>query len=180
MNVRDEYFEWMYNLICSNKNKSYHYLLSQLFETPFQYIHPMDANREADGISLRYEWGRSNGYADSITAGTIDICPCSVLEMIVALALRCETTIMADSDKGDRTAKWIWIMLRNLGLESFYDENYHDEAVIFILEKFMSRDYNSDGSDGGLFILQNPREDLRETEIWYQAMWYLSERIERS
>lgn len=180
MNARDEYFEWIYNLICSNKTKSYHYLLNQLFDTPFQYSHPMDANREADGIGLRYDWGRSNGYADAITADTIDITPCSVLEMIVALAIRCETTIMADADKGDRTAKWVWVMLRNLGLESFDDNNYHDEAISFVMERFMLREYNPDGSNGGLFILQNPRADLRETEIWYQAMWYLSERIERS
>lgn len=180
MDVRDEYFEWMYNIICSGKKASYYYLLNQLFDTAFQYTHPMDANRVADGVELRYIWGRSNGYADDILKRTIDCYPCSVLEMIVALAIRCEETIMSNSDYGDRTSKWIWTMFRNLGIDNCSDEKYYNsEFVAYAIDRFMLHQYNYDGSGGGLFILQNPRSDLRETEIWYQAMWYLSERLKK-
>jgi hypothetical protein len=44
----------------------------------------------------------------------------------------------------------------------------------------MDREYNPDGSNGGLFVLKNPRADLRETEIWYQAMWYLTEQLKEA
>ena len=176
--IRQEYFEWMYGTICSGRTKSYYYLLDQLFNTPFQVCHPMDTNRVADAAELRYTWGHDRGYADYIIARTVDSYPCSVLEILVALAIRCEG-IMSDSSYGDRTAKWIWVMLKNLGLDTMDDDNYHDEQIAYILEIFMNREYNADGSEGGLFVISNPRADLRETEIWYQAMWYLTERYER-
>lgn len=179
MDVRQEYFEWLYGIVCSGKNKSYHYLLDQLFSTEFQYTNPMDSNRVADAIELRYTWGRECGYADYIIARTLDNYPCSVLEMMVALSIRCEETIMSDPSYGDRTSKWIWVMLRNLGLDTMDDDNYHDEQIAYNLERFMDRDYDSDGSNGGMFVVSNPRADLRDTDIWYQAMWYLTERYER-
>ena len=86
---------------------------------------------------------------------------------------------MSDPNYGDRTPKWIWVMLKNLGLDSM-DDNHYDEAVAtFALEKWMKREYEYNGSGGGIFVLRNPRADLRDTEIWYQAMWYLTERYER-
>jgi hypothetical protein len=179
MNVRDEYFNWLYNIVCGGTAKSYYYLMNRLYSVAFQYTHPLDGNRAADGEELRYTWGHSYGYADPIIASTIDDIPCSVLEMIVALAMRCEGDIMTDSKYGDRTAKWIWVMLKNLGLIDMDDEHYDDERVCQALDIFMSRQYNPDGSNGALFVLKNPRGDLRDTEVWYQAMWYLSEKYER-
>lgn len=178
--IRQEYFEWIYGIICSGKKESYYYLLDQMFNTPFQYSHPMDSNRVADAQGLRYIWGRECGYADSIIAATLDIYECSVLEILVALAARCEEQIMYDSAYGDRTAEWIWVMLHNLDLDDMDDEHYHDEAIAHALDKFMDREYNPDGSNGGLFVLKNPRADLRETEIWYQAMWYLTEQLKEA
>lgn len=175
--IKEEYFEWLYGIVCSGKQRSYHYLLDQLFYTEFRYSHPMDSNRASDGRGLRYTWGRSSGYADYIIENTLDIYPCSVLEVLVALSLRCEEQITYDSTYGDRTSKWIWVMLRNLNLENMYDENYHEEMIGYVLDKWMDRQYNYDGSNGGIFVIKEPRADLRLTDIWYQAMWYLTERL---
>ena len=54
------------------------------------------------------------------------------------------------------------------------DNNYSELRVEEAIYRFMNRDYDSNGR-GGLFIVNNPRQDLREVEIWYQMHWYLNE-----
>lgn len=52
-------------------------------------------------------------------ASYLDNRPCSVLEMIIALAIRLEEHIMDDPDIGNRTGQWFWDMIVSLGL-GFY------------------------------------------------------------
>lgn len=97
------------------------------------------------------------------------------LEMMTALAIRCEEHIMGDPDIGDRTGQWFWSMLSNLGLGSMSDTNFDKYRVDMALERFLERDYQRNGK-GGLFTVNNGR-DMRATEIWYQMNYYLSEVI---
>ena len=50
------------------------------------------------------------------------------------------------------------------------------KEVIF---RFLHRQYKPNG-EGGLFTLEHPKYDLRNEEIWYQAMWYLDENFDFS
>lgn len=126
----------------------------------------MDRNRAADGIDLRYKYGCDNDILDE---------PCSILEMLIALAVRIENQIMNDYDSGDRTSQWFWLMLTNLGLNRMDDDHYDEETVDWFLDRFLNREYDCNGEGGGLFILERPFDDLREVEIWVQANWYLGE-----
>ena len=67
-----------------------------------------------------------------------------------------------------------WIMLDNLGLSEMDDMHFDINIVEQAVDRFLDRDYMADG-DGGLFILEFPRRDLRGVEIWYQMCWYLDE-----
>lgn len=170
-----DYFEWLCSFVCDEKEKrSYERMLRHLFETQFTYIIDMDANRISDGIDLRYRFGRELGERDSAIASQLDIYPCNVLEVLIALSLRIEN-VMDNPNIGNRTKHWFWMMLDNLSLSGmfdyFYDENHVNEA----LEIFMNRKYQSDGSGGGLVVIRNPRMDMRFVEIWDQVNWYLSE-----
>ena len=110
-------------------------------------------------------------------ASLLDVVPCSVLEMMLALSIRCEEHIMDDPEIGNRTGEWFWIMIVNLGLGSMDDTRYDEEYVDDILDKFLNREYDADGT-GGLFPVRNPRYaqyDLRNVDIWYQLNWYLQE-----
>ena len=98
--------------------------------------------------------------------------PCSVLEMMVALAIRCEETIMDNPAYGDRTAQWFWGMIRTLGLYSMTDDRFDQEYVDMVIDRFLNRDYEPNG-EGGLFKINNCKYDLRKIEIWYQLCWYL-------
>lgn len=171
------YFDWIYQLVNNDqylKHLSYRKLFETLYRTEFIYILHMDGNRAEDGIDIRYRFGYEYGVDDCVIAEGLDTRPCSVLEMLVALSIRCEENIMEDEAIGDRTGQWFWGMIASLGLGSMSDNRFDAEYVDYILDRFMNRKYDPDGR-GGLFTLENPRRDLRNVEIWYQAMWYLDE-----
>ena len=148
-----------------------------LSKTDFYYTIPMDGNREADGIDLRYRFGYENSYDESMIAAYLDDRPCSVLEMMIALAIRCEENIMDDPDIGDRTGQWFWSMIENLGLSDMDDAEYDELYVHRIVKRFLDRGYKKNG-EGGLFTIHHSAgRDLRNVEIWYQMCWYLDELV---
>lgn len=174
----DRYFDWMYQLVVDSRysNKSYRRLFVKLYDTEFIYTIPMDGNRAEDGIDLRYRFGREHLYDDAMVATCLDDRPCSILEMMVALAIRCEEHLMDDPDIGNRTGQWFWGMLVSLGLGSMNDTRYDPGRVDYILNRFLEHDYQRNG-EGGLFTVDHSDYDMRTIEIWYQMNCYLNEII---
>lgn len=174
-NLDNEYFDWMYDLVCENKRASYRKLLRYLYDREFTYTIEMDDNRAEDGVDLRYRFAYGRRYRDpTVVAKTLNDRPCSVLEMMVALAIRCEEQIMDDPDIGNRTDRWFWDMIDNLGLSSMSDTRYNDRYVHKTIDRFLNREYKANG-EGGLFTVKNCKYDLRTVEIWYQMNWYLND-----
>ena len=172
--IQSAYFKWMCDLVSDDEYKtpSYKKLLSYLNEVEFIYILPMDGNRMYDGIDLRYRFGRECGYSDPEVATYLDDRPCSVLEMMVALAKRCEDDIMDDPDVGNRVGQWFWNMIVNLGLGPMHNRNFDEDYVDDVMYIFLNREYSPNG-EGGLFEIEDCDKDLRNVEIWYQMCMYL-------
>ncbi len=172
--IVDEYYDWLCSFVYDRSRVKYEYisfekLLYRLHHIEFRYIHPMDENREADGKDMRWRFAQECGYPD------IPDCiegPCSVLEMMVALAVRCEETIMDDPAYGNRTGHWFWTMCHSLGLGSESDAVYNERHVDDVIEAFLNHDYEPNGK-GGLFWIRNCEYDLREYEIWFQLNCYI-------
>ena len=169
--VKNEYFDWLYNLVSEKRysnSLSYRKLLMRLHDIEFVYSIRKDKNRAADGVDLRYRFaiGKDEDYILNCLEG-----PCSVFEMMVALAQRCES-VMDDPKIGDRTGQWFWGMINNLGLGGMNDNRYDEQYVDDVINTFLDREYKSNGK-GGLFTIRNCEYDLREVEIWYQLCWYL-------
>lgn len=178
--INKEYFVWMYNLVCNDKyytKLSYHKLLYSLYNTDFTYTIARDKNRADDGRELRYRFGYDNGYSKDEIARALDTVPCSVLEMMIALSFDIEENIMDDPMYGNRIGQWFWNMIVSLGLGSMSDDKFDDGYFQFVMNRFLCRDYEPNGQ-GGLFTIYNNRIDLRNVEIWYQAMWYLDDFLE--
>lgn len=143
-----------------------------LHSVEFRYSIPNDGNRAKDGIDLRYRFSLfSSSYDMDTTMDMLDG-PCSVLEMIIALANRCEEDCMDDPVIEDRTTQWFWNMIVNLGLGSMTDDRFDKRFVKSTIERFLDRDYEPNGK-GGLFTIKETDRDLRTVEIWYQLCWYL-------
>lgn len=173
--LNNKYFNWMYQLVCNGKyyrKLSHRKLLAQLHSIDFSYMMTMDSNRAVDGIDLRYRFGYEHKYTGNTITEYLDNGPCSVLEMLIALAMRCEEHIMDDPEIGNRTGQWFWNMVVNLGLGAMNDNNFDKRHVDFVILRFLNRDYERNG-EGGLFTIDDCRDDLRNVEIWYQMCWYL-------
>lgn len=173
------YFDWMYNKVTEDNtiNTDYKKLLNYLFRKDFNFKHPMDSNRLEDGVNLRYRYGNDCCYTQREVSNLLDVFPCSVLEMMVALSIRCEESIMCDEDIGDRTSKWFWSMIKSLGLEYMYDDAFNEKFCDLVIRKFIDREYYPDGK-GGLFTIKHPKADMRNVDIWYQMCAYLNEYIQ--
>lgn len=167
--VEREYFEWLCSLICKDECISYMKLLTFLHNEEFFWLLDRDSNRADDGVELRHRFAYYflEGAEDYLTG------PCSVFEMLVGLALRCEEDIMDNPAYGDRTPQWFWQMIVNLGLGSMTDDRFDKDYCIFVIDRFMNREYEPNGK-GGLFTIRGCEEDLTEVEIWYQLNWYLN------
>ena len=142
----------------------------RLHEVPFRYSIAKDGGRADDGIDLRYRFATTYKKVENAERYINE--PCSIFEMILALAIRCEETIMDDPRYGDRTGQWFWGMITNLGLGSMTDDIFDSEYVDNVIETFLDRKYESDGA-GGLFTVRNCDCDLRTVEIWYQLCYFL-------
>jgi hypothetical protein len=67
----------------------------------------------------------------------------------------------------------------NLELNPYNDRDGVDEAhVTETLDRVIYRNYESNGH-GGFFPLEDPDEDQRRVELWYQLNAYLNEREDR-
>jgi hypothetical protein len=175
--LADSYFWWLCSQVeGARPGKKYKKFLRTLDKNEFYVLSnvPLDRNRATDGLKLREEWSRDNG---GIGADRFPGKPCSVLEMMVALARRIEYNVH-DDQHGDRTAKLFWEMIQNLGLKEFTDKDPGSQTYTRnnerILDEFMARDYASNGK-GGLFPLKFPKENQRNVEIWYQMASWIEE-----
>lgn len=167
--TQEAYLQWIAWLVYDEgrmRRRSWERLFRLLYETEFTYIIDMDENRALDGFELRHRFSEERGCQPPDS-------PCSVLEMMAALAKRCEDHIMDDPEIGNRTGKWFFVMVDSLGLGDMDDAHFDEARAQYILARFLRRDYAPDGR-GGLFVLPNSPSDLRRVDIWYQMMWYLS------
>ena len=176
--INEEYFEWMYHLVCSEnrqRNKiSYKRLLYFLYTVVFTPIMDMDDSRQIDGIKFRYRFAFENGYPDTYVDEYLNRDACSVLEMMIALAARVENEITDNYLYGNRTGQWFWSMINSLGLNHMDDRNFDHNYCEEVIDNFLARRYEPNGK-GGLFTLEHPYSDMRYVDIWCQFMWYLDE-----
>ncbi len=131
-----------------------------------------------DGWSLRSRFAYELGYSNDHITDTMGDDPCSVLEMMIALALRCEEHIMDDIEYGDRTSQWFWTMIDNAGFGSLTDLNFNSREAEHIIDRVLNRKYGPCGEGGFFYIKNNCNVDLREVELWYQLNWYLDSYFE--
>lgn len=167
----EKYYKWLASLINNDgRGDNYNTLLEQLHLTIFSddsaILIPNDSNRIVDGIGLRERYCQRYHVKD---CADIYEESCSVLELLVSLAIR-----MEDQFGIKDYISWFWEMIANLGLTEYDDETYSYKDVEKIIDKFMKRRYRKNGS-GGLFPLLYPSVDQRTLEIWYQMNAYLNE-----
>lgn len=164
------YFDWLVYTIAPdyNQREDYMELLLALYSTEFFWVVKRDKNRAEDGLDLRDIFERKTRlYCD--TDG-----PCNCLELFIALAIRCENELMYDPDFGDRTDRWFWMFLDNLGLLEYDSEGFNFDEVSEILDKFMSREYGFN-LEFCAFPSSISVSEMKKMELAYQMNFFIKE-----
>ena len=139
--INEAYVKWLFDLVCKGrfpKQVSYNRLLTHLDGTRFIFTSPYDQDRAKDGIDLRYRFAIDHDLDPEVTMDILGG-QCSVLEMMIALAIRCED-FMDDPRVGNRTRQWFWGMVKSLGLDSMTDDQYDERYVRAVLTRFLNRE----------------------------------------
>ena len=179
--MNESYFEWLLERVevYSRKDFKYNKLFKWLLEEPFVWLIRNDENRSADGLELRYEYLNLGGKLPK-WMGEDD--PCSVLEMLVALSIRCDRDLIGSPDtyKG---GKLFWIMVENLGLDAYDDSNFDEKSVAEVVDIWMKRQFKEDGT-GSIFCVKNRVKTLvrnqKNIEIWFQMCDFINENYDFS
>ena len=170
--VDSAYYDWLLKQINYDLNDheigcGYDLILERLFVEPFIWTIPNDDNRAEDGIALRSIFMASENWNSMPLEGN----ECSVLEMLIAFAMRIEDDIMWNGEE-NRTEKWFWIMMENLGFDDMYDIFYDASYVDTKLDEFLNRKYEN----SVLFPLSRKRthttKKAKKVELWSQAQAY--------
>ena len=172
------------NWLCSRVDigPEYSNLAGYLFDYKFRWVLDHDKSRAVDGQDLRYYFGCEIGINDYIDIGRSDWA--SVLEVLVAFAMRIERQVMGDDDLGDRTATWFWEMMRNLSLAKMTNDSFNLDEVNRILDVWLDRKFDSNGrfspfplNQGGplmgQFCPKNANLDQKTVDLWYQMQTYM-------
>ena len=176
--LKDLYFDWLFKRVTdfNPQRKRFKKLLRYLFDRDFYWLLPLDENRYYDALNLRED------FFDEIAEGGRPISieevednfgnqTCNLLEVMVALAIRCEIDIVGNSSYGTSEI-WFWRMINNLGLYTMDDYDFDHEMTAKIIDIFLSRKYEPDG-EGNIFYIRGDKRYMREVEIWCQMCWYV-------
>ena len=166
--INVKYYEWLLQLV--GGDKEYSKLLFALHSEAFLTVSiGNDWNRTMDGLALRERFCDGEGYEFDKSQFSNN---CSLLEMIIGLAYRCEFVMSDQIDYG--MSNWFWRMLENAKLTDFEDEKYDDNEVCATMHLIIFRKYAKNGK-GGLFPLKDEKRDWRTIELWLQMNQYLME-----
>lgn len=177
-----DYFNWLRKFVTKSDvhMAEYNEVLLFLHHRPFQAVLNRDLNRLRDGINLR----RRFCLEFHIDVQDLnDAFECSVLEMLVALAIRIDDEYIGDPSEPE-PGKIFWEMLRNLGIIYRRGLKYAAsnrflpaamaQDIDLRLDIWMNRRFDRNGM-GSIFPLRHAEVDQREAEIWSQMQAYLSE-----
>lgn len=172
--LNELYFNWLIGQVNepSDPYVDYSELFKSLYEKDFIYLIDRDINRAEDGLALRKKFKKEYDL-DADKRLYFDPC-CTCMEAMVAIAINCEHDIMACDPDDEHPNRWFWGMIESLGLMPYDNFNFNHAAVDRILNRWLNREFNMDGS-GSLFTIKHPLTDYRKMEIAGQMYHYLNE-----
>lgn len=166
-----DYLQWLI-WRCGLERKTDHTeLFESLHDIDFIYCLGRDENREIDGLDLRDQYEIPdvfNNFSPYFSRKK-----CSVMEMLVALAIRVDDDITGDPGE-EHPEDFFMEMIKNLGLSRFRNGRCKEKDVRQIVDQWIKRKFSPNGK-GSPFPVKHDSRDQRDLEIWDQANSYISE-----
>lgn len=173
--IKNQYYNFLIELVLPNEIERCNYseLLKALYFYEYNPSIDRDENRRKDAYELRNVFANKYNFPISYIKYDLNE-PCTMLEMMVALANRIEDTIMYDPEYGNRIDIWFKEMLNSMLLLNQTNDSIDFDWIYYRIDSFNKRNYETNGQ-GSLFTINDPNIDMRDLEIWYQMQLYVSE-----
>ena len=156
MGLKMDYYSYLCTLAGLDESSR---IATVLDDINYTWRNPLDENRSEAGKNLRSKFANSEGLEiDDVRVGE-----CSVLEMLVAVAVELSETY--DNYSED----WFSEIADNLGITGV-----SCEKIRYIITKWLIGDYDKHG-DGTPFPLTNDEKDCRTMQLHDQMNAYLNE-----
>lgn len=175
------YFDFLYSKICRNRYGSVadERICRALCRLPLDVDifneNPYDSTRLDDIWECRNIYIAENGDWDEDAKGYL-----SVFEFLVTFCEKIEIVVMANSNYGDRTATWFWMILDNLDIT--YDTACKMDGTIdldyisAVIYRWLNKNFCKNG-DGSPFPLKKSTDDCRKLSFWEHALRYFTENV---
>lgn len=167
----DDYLEYLIWKCGLDRYTGLEKIFQILHDMEFTYILDRDDNRYDDGAELRDDYEIPEEYFDYVDEFMNQ--PCSVMEMLVALAIRVEGQYIGDP-ADEHPERFFVEMIDNLGLNTMRRGRMREYEVIKIIRRWLDRKFEKDGR-GSPFPVRYDHRDQRCLEIWDQMNNYISE-----
>ena len=170
------YYNWLLDAVTTKQEQqTYSLVFMELYCVEFTSYDEFDDNLKENARGMREDFYRFSKTARKLIDiyGEIDF-ETNILEIMIYLATRLENTIMSNPDYGDRTGLWFWYMMESLDIIQYDNLRYDEPEVDQKLDNFIERRYEKNGF-GGLFTVEKSRFDARKTNIWQQAMEFVTD-----
>lgn len=174
--VRTDYFEYILEYLAGDgegDGPSYSQLLWILYNYEFRVVVDMDYNRVKNALYLR------DHLAEEAGLNIIEDDFCSVLDILVHLADRMAFNVDRLSERETGLRCYFWEMIENFGFEECTDgdKNWAEEEVLVVLDDWVDRNYNENGSDTP-YPIRHRVKKYQKMELWDQMQIYIEENYE--
>ena len=170
------YYFWLLDkVVGDDEAEDYSAVFDYLYNREFETDDEFDENLFAhiDGLRDRFfaekpptmrRWAEEDNWSPRCY---------SILELMVYLAVAAEETFMSDYEYGDRKPVWFRHMMASLGLRKYYNKRWNPTEVEAIIDDFLDKKYEADGT-GGLFkVSKSVKKDMRSMNLWLQLNTFL-------
>lgn len=180
--MTDKYFNWLVNKVGGSNGMTF--ALYRLTLQEFRQadcddgtIWANDIARCSDALSLREQY--INTAAEEKEIPELETLFVSVLEVLIAFALRIENDIMYRPGE-ERVTRWFWEFIENLGIDITNSDwtEANEEYADHMISKFINRNYLLNGEDGNIFVADWDSiypNDYRKMPLWTQMQSYASQ-----
>ncbi len=162
----DDYYIWLCDLVNLEAHSGYSNLISFLYDTEFVWSVAKDSDRAGDGLQLRYDYIDYYNEFRFVDYETMSwTCePCSILEMLIALAKRVRINLMPDFDI--EPSDWFWIFIEKLGFLEYDDGYIFDEKLGPLFQKKVVT--------FALLTTFSEKRAFSEMDIWQKVQAFLA------
>ena len=136
-------------------------LCDTLLAIEFEPIIGNDSDRCVDGLDIRREY-EGGDYTSELN----DDSPCSMMEMLVALAIR-TAKLMDDGDGTESPGYYFMIFLENLGLDNVRNMATIQRTCDEFMDPFIP--------EVDIVRVNHPPKRWSKMEIWKKVNWFLTE-----